>query len=370
MVKEAKYMSLYQKYRPRCLEHVKGQPHIVKSLQNAVVNNRVSHAYLFTGQYGGGKTTLSRILACMLNCQRGMSATPCGVCRICQRIMTGNSIDVVEMDAASNRGIDNIRALTESSSVAPVESKRKIYILDECHALTNDAANALLKTLEEPSPNLHFCLCTTEPKKVLDTIKSRCQHFEVRSISPQDIAEQLVLIAKYENINIESSSLLSIAHLSNGSMRDAVSNLEGIWNYCGNNDIKEVDIAVFFGKPAHTVAYDLTDAIISTDINKALGIISNQIASGVSADALLLDLSTYWRNLMLVKATNKVEILNLGKDMSMKIIGHVQRLSNVAKSVMIFQALEEAQRGIAFSIQSLHVLEACVVKAMIILSSG
>jgi DNA polymerase-3 subunit gamma/tau len=364
------YVSLYNKYRPRCLEHIRGQPHIVKTLSNAIKSGRPSHAYLFTGHYGGGKTTISRILACMLNCEKGMSPTPCGVCPTCVRIMNGTAPDVVEMDAASNRGIDAIRALTQDAQLSPVESRCKVFIIDECHALTNDAANALLKTLEEPPEGLHFCLCTTEPRKVLDTIRSRCQHLEVRNIPFKDIAEHLAQICQLEGIQAEQDALNLIAGCARGSMRDALSSLEGVWNFCTPNPIISKDAVTYLGRPDFGTSFFLTDYMLMGDFASALAVIHQQTSAGVRADSILDELAGHWRDMMIVKATNgRVDLLGLHPEMATKISEQAKKLKSNTMAVKIFEALEEAQRGVAFSMKPLHLLEAAVIRGTIIVTS-
>ena len=221
-----KYVPLYRKYRPQTLEEVVGQEHIKKALTNAIELNKIAHAYLFTGPRGTGKTSSARILAKSLNCKNGPTVKPCGKCESCIDITNSTPVDVIEIDAASNRKVEDAQNILEKIQYVPVNGKYKIYIIDEVHMLSNTAFNALLKTLEEPPENVIFILATTEPQKVLDTIKSRCQRFDFKRITTEDIVKHLEYISKQEGINIEKEALYAIAKNSAGGMRDSISLLD------------------------------------------------------------------------------------------------------------------------------------------------
>jgi DNA polymerase-3 subunit gamma/tau len=230
----AQYQSIYRKWRPQSFEDIVGQNHITQTLKNAIKMNRIGHAYLFSGPRGVGKTTTARIFAKALNCQNGPTETPCNECSRCIRINQGQSMDVLEIDGASNRGIEEIRELRSKIGFAPAEGKYKIYIIDEVHMLTDPAFNALLKTLEEPPGQVLFIFATTAPYKVPNTILSRCQSFYFRRISIEEMMEKLKRITEEEKINIDSSSLRLIAEGATGSMRDAESILDQVIAYSEN----------------------------------------------------------------------------------------------------------------------------------------
>lgn len=229
------YRVLYRRWRPQHWRDVVGQEHVVRALRNALVRERVSHAYLFSGPRGTGKTTIARILAKAVNCQAPVDGEPCGTCPACTRIGQGTSTDVLEMDAASNRGIEEIRALREQARFAPVEERVKVYIVDEVHMLTAEAANALLKTLEEPPPRLMFVLCTTDPQKLPSTVLSRCQHFALRRLNVEEVAGRLREVAEREGLTITAEAVALLAGKAEGAMRDALAMLDQVRALAGDD---------------------------------------------------------------------------------------------------------------------------------------
>ncbi|MCK4644711.1 MAG: DNA polymerase III subunit gamma/tau, partial [Candidatus Aminicenantes bacterium] len=238
------YLIYARKYRPKTFEEMIGQKTVVQTLQNAIKNDRVSQAYIFSGMRGIGKTTAARILAKALNCQNGPTPTPCNKCEFCKEVNEDHSVDVIEIDGASNRGIDEVRALREGVKYRPIHCRHKVIIIDEVHMLTREAFNALLKTLEEPPPHTVFIFATTEFHKVPATITSRCQHFEFKKISQKEIINHLLDITKKENITISPSGLNLIAEASDGSLRDAQSLLDQAVAFSGevinDEDLKEI----------------------------------------------------------------------------------------------------------------------------------
>src|SRR6478736_8528506 len=230
---EVNYEVFARKYRPQTFDDLVGQAHVSRTLKNAVAQNRLAHAYLFVGPRGIGKTSTARILAKSLNCVKGPTVTPCGICDNCREITAGNSLDVIEIDGASNRGIDDVRELRDNVRYAPAKGRYKIYIIDEVHMLTKEAANALLKTLEEPPKHVIFCLATTEPEKLPITILSRCQRFDLHRIATNLIAQQLQLIAAKEKLTLEAAAAHAIARGAEGGMRDAESMLDQLVAFCG-----------------------------------------------------------------------------------------------------------------------------------------
>src|SRR6478609_5184600 len=227
------YQVIARKWRPQTFKDLVGQEHVTGTLANAINNDRVAHAYIFSGARGVGKTTAARILAKALNCVNGPTPEPCGECDSCKEIAGGSSLDVIEIDAASNRGIDQIRELREMVRYAPAAARSKVVILDEAHMLTGEASNALLKTLEEPPDRVIFVMATTEPENLVDTIRSRSQHFHFRALTFGEITQRLQYIAQNERLQIEPGALSVIARMAEGSMRDALSLLEQARAYCG-----------------------------------------------------------------------------------------------------------------------------------------
>jgi len=295
-----KYQSLYRKWRPQIFEDIVGQKHITQTLMNAISLNRISHAYIFSGPRGVGKTTTARILAKSLNCKKGPTIHPCNRCENCVRITEGYSMDVIEIDGASNRGIDDIRDLRNKVKFAPAEGKYKVYIIDEVHMLTTEAFNALLKTLEEPPSHVIFVFATTAPHKIPKTILSRCQWFNFRRIPIQDILNKLKTISKDEELDIEDESLNTIARFSTGSMRDAESALDQVIAYCGKKiDLQSVrDI---LGIIDNDIFYKLMEAIIKNEPVRGIEIINQVSDLGGDPSQFVKNLMEYVHNLSLVK---------------------------------------------------------------------
>ncbi len=300
-----KYVPLYRKYRPQTLDTLIGQEHIKKTLASAIELGKISHAFLFTGPRGTGKTSTARILAKSLNCKNGPTLHPCGECESCKDITNSIPIDVIEIDAASNRKVEDTQNILEKIQYVPVLGKYKIYIIDEVHMLTNHAFNALLKTLEEPPENVIFILATTEVHKVLDTIKSRCQRFDFRRITTEDIVKHLRYIADKEKIKITDDALLSIAKNSAGGMRDSISLLDQLSLLGTSKEVTTEDVNSVLGRIAFDVLYKLSEKIISSSPNEAIEIINDIYNSGNEPLQILTNLSEYFKNLLMVKNCKK-----------------------------------------------------------------
>lgn len=296
-----KYIPLYRKYRPQILEEIVGQEHVKKALANAINLNKISHAYLFTGPRGTGKTSTARILAKSLNCVEGPTVKPCGKCASCLDIINSTPIDVIEIDAASNRSVNDAQNILEKIQYAPVNGKYKIYIIDEVHMLTVQAFNALLKTLEEPPENVVFILATTEVHKVLDTIKSRCQRFDFKRITTDDIAKHLKHIAELEKIQIEDDAIMTIAKNAAGGMRDSLALLDQLSVLDVDHAITTEDINSLLGRISFDILKKLTDAIIDSKSDIAIEILENIYNSGNEPSQILLNLLNYFKNLLVVK---------------------------------------------------------------------
>ncbi len=294
------YQVLARKFRPQKFDDVAGQEHVVRTLANAIAQGRIGHAFLFSGPRGVGKTSVARILAKSLNCETGPTATPCNQCPNCREITDGTSMDVREIDGASNRGIDEIRELRENVKFAPAASKFKIYIIDEVHMLTREAFNALLKTLEEPPAHVIFIFATTENNKVPATILSRCQCYDFRRISLTQIAANLGKVAQTEGIAISPAALTWIAEAGDGSMRDAQSIFDQVISYCGLN-ISDTDVEDILGLSDRKYLYRLSDAVLARSAGECLTLLEEAYLAGIDMKHFYSMLLKHFRNLLLVK---------------------------------------------------------------------
>jgi DNA polymerase III subunit gamma/tau len=294
------YEVFARKYRPQTFDDIVGQNHVTRTLKNAVEQNRLAHAYLFVGPRGTGKTSTARILAKALNCIHGPTVTPCGKCDNCREIAGGNSLDVIELDAASNRGIDDVRELRDNVRYAPAKGRFKIYIIDEVHMLTKEAANALLKTLEEPPKHVIFSLATTEPEKLPITILSRCQRFDLHRIATNLIAQQLQSIATKEKLILEAAAAHAIARGAEGGMRDAESMLDQLVAFCGEK-IKEADVLNVFGFTSQQMVADFVGRILRGETADALALLHEQCEAGKDMMKLMSDTIAYLRDLLVFK---------------------------------------------------------------------
>jgi len=299
------YQALARKYRPQTFEELVGQEHVTRTLVNAIKSEKVSHAYLFSGPRGVGKTTTARILAKTLNCQAGPVVTPCNKCNNCREITDGYSLDVQEIDGASNRGIDDIRTLRENVKFVPSSGKYKVYIIDEVHQITKEGFNALLKTLEEPPAHVIFMMATTEPEKIPQTILSRCQKFAFKLITQPMISRHLKNLAGREKIEINDDALNLIAACGQGSVRDSISILDQIISYCAEKTVKKEDVIYILGLIPEEILNRFADNISSNDVKSALGMINEVVENGYDIHQLISDLRTYFRNMLMVKAVGK-----------------------------------------------------------------
>jgi DNA polymerase-3 subunit gamma/tau len=305
---------LARKWRPQVFEDVIGQKHVVKTLQNAILNKRIAHAFLFTGQRGVGKTSIARILAKALNCQQGPTPQPCCQCASCKEITEGTTIDVLEIDGASNTGVDDVRELRESVKYVPSRERYKIYIIDEVHMLSNSAFNALLKTLEEPPAHVIFMFATTEPQKIPSTVLSRCQRFDLRRIPLEELVEHLMHVTAKEEITISKNGLRWIAQEAEGSMRDAQSMLDRVISYAGKN-ISDVAITEVLGIVARDMLLKTSQALIDKDVNGCLATVKELFSSGHDIRQFYQAFLEHLRNMIVVKSSkNPDQLIDLARD--------------------------------------------------------
>ena len=297
------YLVLARKYRPQNFEEVIGQEQITRTLSNAIAKNKIASAYLFAGPRGVGKTSMARILAKALDCEKGPTATPCNQCKICKEITAGNNPDVLEIDGASNRGIDQIRELRENAKFTPTKSRFKIYIIDEVHMLTTEAFNALLKTLEEPPAHVKFIFATTQPDKVISTIISRCQHFDFKPIKVSDILTHLKNIAGKEKIKAEEDALRKIAVFADGSLRDSLSILDQIVSFTEENTITIRQVNDLLGLVNEETYFKVVETIINNDPASLFVITDRLTSEGKNLSSFFGGLLKYFRNILLLKVS-------------------------------------------------------------------
>jgi len=358
------YRALPLKYRPRKLSDVCGQEPVVTSLINCFNRKNIPNVFLFTGQYGSGKTTTARIAVSMLNCEKGVSIDPCGECMACKKIQNGVSIDVQEIDAATNRGIGDIRSLKESSRYAPVEMRYKAIILDECHQLTSEANNSLLKLLEEPPENLYIFLCTTEPREILPTIHSRCQRYDFKKLDPMVIYEYIKGICDREGLEYEDEALKVIAKMSNGSLRDAIKNIESLRNYCDDKLLKEKCYRLF-GVPELAFSYKFVAKIMSKKFTEGFLLINEFTSKGVSPVLMIKELSSYLRDLMVLRVSKEDSLVTYSGPVLEKIRDQANNINSIAL-MKIMKLFENALSLTDYNIQPSHLLEKVFVESVIV----
>ena len=301
------YTALYRKFRPLTFSEIVGQEHITRTLKNQIIANRVGHAYLFNGGRGTGKTSAAKILARAINCLNPKDGEPCNECEICRGAINGSLTDIVEMDAASNNSVEDIRAIREEVNFLPTKAKYRVYIIDEVHMLSTGAFNALLKTLEEPPEHVKFILATTEPQKLPATILSRCQRFDFKRISNENIIKRLKIVCKESNIEITDEAMQMIAVLAEGAMRDALSILERCVQD-GENKIDENKIRDLVGIPKITYVHNIIEGIIDYDVNKALEGVDIVLNEGRDITNLLWEMIKYVKDILVFKTSKKLDL--------------------------------------------------------------
>ena len=353
------YTALYRKFRPLNFSEMVGQEHITRTLRNQVIEKRVGHAYLFNGGRGTGKTSAAKILARAVNCLNPKDGEPCNECEICKAILSGSLTDVVEMDAASNNSVEDIRAIRDEVNFLPTRAKYRVYIIDEVHMLSTGAFNALLKTLEEPPEHVKFILATTEPQKLPATILSRCQRFDFKRISTQDIIKRLEIICKESNIQISKEALELIAILSEGAMRDAISILER----CAAEQTEEINedkVRDLVGIPKITYINKLAKGIINKEPEEAINIVNTILEEGKDIDNFLWELIKYIKDILVYKSTSKLEIYNQEE---IKNIKELADSTDKERLLRLIYELSELANNIKWSSQKAIMFEAGIIQA-------
>ncbi|MBI5411206.1 MAG: DNA polymerase III subunit gamma/tau [Nitrospirae bacterium] len=362
------YQVSARKYRPGTFEDVIGQPHIVQMLVNAITTKRIAHAFLFSGTRGVGKTTVARILAKALNCEKGPTGTPCDTCANCQEIAQGASVDVVEIDGASNTGVDDVREIRENVKFTPFRGSYRVYIIDEVHMLSNSAFNALLKTLEEPPPHVVFVFATTEIHKIPATILSRCQHYNFRRITKAEIIQRLRHVADQEDITVEDRSLASIARAGEGSMRDALSLLDQAVAF-GGKTVKQGDLEMLLGAVPQEHVRAMIAAIMAQDSPAALRVVAQLLDQGHDLRAYCADLVEHVRNLLVASvvptrqnAQDLQKIMDLSVEDISQIVADAQAFST-EQLQELFRIFSQAEDSLRLSAHPRFVLEVAAVRA-------
>lgn len=352
------YTALYRKFRPIKFEELVGQEHITKTIKNQIISDRVGHAYLFNGGRGTGKTTIAKILARAVNCLNLQDGEPCNECEICKAALDGSLTDIVEMDAASNNSVDDVREIREAVNFLPTKAKYRVYIIDEVHMLSTGAFNALLKTLEEPPKHVKFLLATTEPQKIPATILSRCQRFDFKRISNEDIIKRLKIVCEESQIAISDEALNLIATLAEGGMRDALSILERC-NQDGEDKIDENKIRDLVGIPKITYIKQIVESIINYDVDSSLKVIEEILKEGKDLNNLLWEIIKYVKDILLFKSTGRIQTYTKEEVEEIKILS--EKISK-EELINLICNLSELENSLKQSTQKLIIFQTGIIK--------
>lgn len=352
------YTALYRKFRPITFSEMVGQEHITKTLKNQITSDRVGHAYLFNGGRGTGKTTAAKVLARAINCLNPQDGEPCNECEICKGAISGSLTDIVEMDAASNNSVEDIRSIREEVNFLPTKAKYRVYIIDEVHMLSTGAFNALLKTLEEPPEHVKFILATTEPQKLPATILSRCQRFDFKRIANEDIIKRLEIVCKESKIEATEGALAIIATLSEGAMRDSLSILERCVQD-GENKIDEDKIKDLVGIPKVTFVNGIIQAILEYDVNKALENVDSVLKEGKDINYFIWEMIKYVKDVLVYQATGKLELYS---EKELDVIKSISEIVSKNKLVDLVYQLSELESNIKWSTQKTIMFQAGIIK--------
>ena len=352
------YTALYRKFRPLTFGEMVGQEHITKTLKNQIISGRVGHAYLLNGGRGTGKTSAAKILARAINCLNPKDGEPCNECEICKGALSGALTDIVEMDAASNNSVEDIRSIREEVNFLPTKAKYRVYIIDEVHMLSTGAFNALLKTLEEPPEHVKFILATTEPQKLPATILSRCQRFDYKRISNEDIIKRLEIVCKESNIEATQGALAIIASLAEGAMRDALSILERCIQD-GENKIDEDKIKDLVGIPKVTFVHGIMQAIIEYDVDRALEKVEDLLKEGRDINQFIWEMIKYVKDILIYQSTKKLELY---KEEELEQIKDIAEKASKNRLVDLVYKLSELESEIKWSTQKTIMFQAGMIK--------
>lgn len=351
------YQALYRKWRPKTFDDVIGQAHVVKTLKNEVMSKRISHAYLFTGSKGTGKTSCAKILAKAINCMNSSDGNPCGKCEVCKSIEQNNMLDITEIDAASNNGVENIRSMREEAVFSPVNCKYRVYIVDEVHMLSVGAFNAFLKILEEPPEHVVFILATTEVHKIPATIISRCQRFDFYKIGTEDICKRLEYICEKENIKIESSAIKLIANSSDGAMRDALSILDQCANVC-ENDIDEKSVKNILGIVGTEYLVEVVEYILKSKTVECVEFINKMYSESKNMVKLCEELLEYFRDILEFQITGVCNNESI-KDLDLSVF-------NLDKILVILEILQQAYKNMNSGVDKKIEMEITLLKLCVL----
>ncbi len=355
------YTALYRKWRPKTFDDIIGQEHVTTTLKNQIANDRIAHAYLLCGTRGTGKTSTAKVMAKALNCLNPKDGNPCNECEMCKKISQGLAIDVTELDAASNNGIDKIRDIIDDTKYPPQEGRYKIYIMDEVHMLSVGAVNAFLKTLEEPPENVIFILATTDPQKLPITILSRCQRFDFKRISIKDLTERLRTIVTAQGVLADDKSLDLIARVSDGAARDALSILDQAISM-GDGSVNYDNLIEMLGLVTNEYLFDITSAIIEKNVEKAMVVIEKVVFAGKDMYLFIKDLVEHYRNLLMLKVTsNPQEVLDMSLE-NIKLLDEQSKRIRVEEIMRDIRILQEAEGNAKLSKQARLYLELAAIK--------
>lgn len=355
------YTALYRKWRPKTFDDIIGQEHVTTTLKNQIANDRIAHAYLLCGTRGTGKTSTAKVMAKALNCLNPKDGNPCNECEVCKKISQGLAIDVTELDAASNNGIDKIRDIIDDTKYPPQEGRYKIYIMDEVHMLSVGAVNAFLKTLEEPPENVIFILATTDPQKLPITILSRCQRFDFKRISIKDLTERLRTIVTAQGVLADDKSLDLIARVSDGAARDALSILDQAISM-GDGSVNYDNLIEMLGLVTNEYLFDITSAIIEKNVEKAMVVIEKVVFAGKDMYLFIKDLVEHYRNLLMLKVTsNPQEVLDMSLE-NIKLLDEQSKRIRVEEIMRDIRILQEAEGNAKLSKQARLYLELAAIK--------
>lgn len=355
------YQVIARKYRPQTFQDVVNQEHVKTTLENAIAGKRIAHGYIFSGQRGTGKTTVARILARCLNCVQGPTTTPCGVCASCQEITAGGTVDVIEIDAASNRGINEMRELRENVRYQPARDRYKVFIIDEAHQITNEAFNALLKTIEEPPPWVVFVLCTTEAHKIPATIASRCQHFSFRSVDFEDLTARMAWICEQEGIQADPEALAVLAQAGEGSVRDSLSALDQAIACCGSH-LNAADVRALLGMFSLESLEQVSRALTESDSGRMLEVVDELERSGNNLQHFSRELARYFRNLLVARiAGAETRLLAASSAQRQKLV-EIARSFSEEDLTRYLQLSLDLFRDLQFSLQPRFHLELGLVR--------